>query len=277
MLKTVLRTMGSGMGAYGTLLMLTLAAASAQSAEIIRIVGQDPKVLETPDTQVDGKDGQLLKWRQILRSEDGSFEAGIGSMQKHSEAFESFHADQFLFALEGSVRLTSADGSVLNVAAGDALFIPKGWKGKWDTNGFKDVYVIYDPKNPAAPSKEHPSAQRSPKKISSTDNLALSTPDVQQHDVFKYRVLGKSVDGRFRTGLSSMKSTRNLESGSDVDEVLIMVEGSETFTSSDGTVIKSVPGDVVFMPKGWKGHYSTEGYQEIYVIYGPECMAQNNC
>lgn len=277
MLETIQRTVQSGMRTYAMLLMLALVAASAQGAHIVRIAGQDPSALATPDTEVKGHDGQVVKRREILRSADAAFEAGIASMQVYHEAVESHPVDEFIFALEGQAKLTSADGSVLEVVTGDAIFIPRGWQGKWETQGFREVFVRYESKTSPTTIKEHAAEARYPRKISSTDNLALTTADVKAHDVFRYRVLGKSADEDFRAGFTAMKATRSLQTGSDVDEVLIMLEGSETFTSPDGSIVKTVPGDVVFMPKGWKGHYSTEGYQEIYVIYGPECMAQNNC
>ena len=40
-----------------------------------------------------------------------------------------------MFFLEGSVTLTSADGSVITVNAGEAVTIPKEWMGQWETKG----------------------------------------------------------------------------------------------------------------------------------------------
>jgi uncharacterized cupin superfamily protein len=34
--------------------------------------------------------------------------------------------------LAGRARLTNADGSSVELAAGDALTLPKGWSGRWD-------------------------------------------------------------------------------------------------------------------------------------------------
>lgn len=264
-------------GTWALLLASLLLSSLGQAAQIVRISGKDPNVLTTPDVKTEEKDGQIVKRRQMSQSADKAFQSGICSMQIYNEDIASYPVDEFIFALEGKAKLTSADGTVLEVTSGDALFIPKGWNGRWETNGFKEVYVIYSPEKPVEPANGSAATAPHPRKISSTDNLALTTADVKTHDIFKYRVLGKSADGNFRAGFSSMRSKRGMETGSDVDEVLIMVDGSETFTSPDGSVVKTIPGDVAFMPKGWKGHYSTEGYQEIYVIYGPECMVQNNC
>ena len=46
------------------------------------------------------------------------------------------------------VTLTSEDGTVLEINAGDAVIIPKEWQGVWDTDGYTKIYVIYSPDEP---------------------------------------------------------------------------------------------------------------------------------
>jgi uncharacterized cupin superfamily protein len=48
-----------------------------------------------------------------------------------------------MYFIEGGVKLTSADGTVLEVKAGEGAAIPKGWKGHWSTQGYKKYYVTY--------------------------------------------------------------------------------------------------------------------------------------
>jgi len=38
------------------------------------------------------------------------------------------------------VKVTAAS------AAGEAVLIPKGWKGRWTTPGYSKYYVVYDTK-----------------------------------------------------------------------------------------------------------------------------------
>ena len=49
-----------------------------------------------------------------------------------------------MFFIEGSIKLTSLDGTVLQVGAGEGVAIPRGWKGHWSTQGYKKYYVTYD-------------------------------------------------------------------------------------------------------------------------------------
>jgi uncharacterized cupin superfamily protein len=48
-----------------------------------------------------------------------------------------------MYFLEGGVTLTSSDGTRLEIVAGDAVMIPKEWRGVWDTKGYLKIYVIH--------------------------------------------------------------------------------------------------------------------------------------
>jgi len=50
--------------------------------------------------------------------------------------------------LEGGVTLTSSDGTVTRIDAGDSVVIPADWTGIWDTDGYTKIYVIYSPDKP---------------------------------------------------------------------------------------------------------------------------------
>ena len=54
-----------------------------------------------------------------------------------------YGVDEFMYFLEGSVTLTSSDGTEVHVTAGDAITIPKEWTGTWETEGYRKLWVIY--------------------------------------------------------------------------------------------------------------------------------------
>ena len=56
---------------------------------------------------------------------------------------QAYGVDEFMYFVEGGVTLTSSDGTVTEIRAGDAVTIPKEWTGVWDTNGYKKIWVIY--------------------------------------------------------------------------------------------------------------------------------------
>jgi uncharacterized cupin superfamily protein len=80
----------------------------------------------------------------LARSKDGRVESGLYEAGPSEQDIESYPQDEFMFFIEGSVRLTSSDGAVLEVRAGEGAAIPKGWRGHWSTRGYKKYYVTYD-------------------------------------------------------------------------------------------------------------------------------------
>lgn len=86
---------------------------------------------------------------EVFRNEDGKFDAGMyRSGPVRATISEPYGVNEFMYFLEGGVTLTSADGHVLKVNAGDAVVIPRNWTGVWDTTGYTKIYVIYSPDKP---------------------------------------------------------------------------------------------------------------------------------
>ena len=79
-----------------------------------------------------------------LLSSDKKFASGMyRSGKSYFEATDPYGVDEFMYFLEGSVKLTSSDGSVQTIHAGEAVTIPKEWTGIWDTEGYTKIWVIY--------------------------------------------------------------------------------------------------------------------------------------
>lgn len=79
----------------------------------------------------------------LLRSKDRKVEMGLYEAGPSEQDIDSYEDDEFMFFIDGGVTLTSADGAVLEVHAGEGVAMPKGWKGHWSTKGYKKYYVIY--------------------------------------------------------------------------------------------------------------------------------------
>jgi uncharacterized cupin superfamily protein len=102
------------------------------------------KIFERPDAVTRSRGGNTIQDVTSLLSSDGKFASGMYKSGKvRFEATEPYGVDEFMYFLEGSVRLTSADGSVLEVNAGEAVTIPKEWTGVWNTDGYTKIWVIY--------------------------------------------------------------------------------------------------------------------------------------
>jgi uncharacterized cupin superfamily protein len=79
----------------------------------------------------------------MFKSNDERFSSGMFSSSAGHVQFDSYRADEFCYIISGEATLTAADGTVTKLEAGDAITIPKGWKGKWTTGGYTKFFVSY--------------------------------------------------------------------------------------------------------------------------------------
>ena len=89
-------------------------------------------------------DGHTTLDVTTLLASDGKFASWMYKSGKtRSEINEPYGVDEFMFFLEGGVTLTSSDGTVTEIGAGEGVTIPKEWTGIWDTDGYTKIWVIY--------------------------------------------------------------------------------------------------------------------------------------
>ena len=99
---------------------------------------------DDPSTIITDVEGEKILDFTSLKSSDGNFASGMYKAGPQTlDITEPYGVDEFMFFLEGSVTLTSADGSVTTVNAGEAVTIPKEWMGRWETAGYRKIWVIY--------------------------------------------------------------------------------------------------------------------------------------
>ena len=86
---------------------------------------------------------------EVFLSSDKMFDAGMYRSGKvRFDINEPYGVDEYMHFLEGGVTLTSSDGTVTEIMAGDSVVIPKEWTGVWETDGYMKIYVIYSPDAP---------------------------------------------------------------------------------------------------------------------------------
>ena len=79
-----------------------------------------------------------------LLSSDGKFASGMYRSGKTRLLIEEpYGVDEFMYFLEGGIRLISADGTVQTIDAGEAVTVPKEWTGTFETEGYSKIWVIY--------------------------------------------------------------------------------------------------------------------------------------
>jgi uncharacterized cupin superfamily protein len=95
-------------------------------------------------SRTEHEDGHVTLDVTTLLSSDGKFASGMyRSGKTRSEITEPYGVDEFMYFLEGSVTLTSSDGTVHTIEAGEGVTIPKEWTGIWETEGYTKIWVIY--------------------------------------------------------------------------------------------------------------------------------------
>ena len=126
------------MGASALVIAETVHPAKLSTADLTGKAFNNPNTIitETPN-------GNILDITS-LKSSDGKFASGMYKAGKSRfEITEPYGVDEFMFFLEGSVTLTSDDGSQMTINAGEAVTIPKEWTGVWETEGYRKLWVIY--------------------------------------------------------------------------------------------------------------------------------------
>lgn len=126
--------------------MIIATDASAQALQPVKISPADAAgpVFQRPGVLVEGQAGDATRDFEMLRSGDKALSAGIYEAGPSRIESAAYPVDEFMYFLKGGVTLTSKDGTVTQIAAGDAVTLPKGWAGTWDTKGYTKYYVIYD-------------------------------------------------------------------------------------------------------------------------------------
>jgi uncharacterized cupin superfamily protein len=97
-----------------------------------------------PDAKKSERNGNINL--EVIRSGDKKMFGGLYKSGPSKFKTDGYGHDEFMYFLEGSVTLTSEDGTVQQIVAGDSASIPKGWKGTWDSPGYVKYYVIYEDK-----------------------------------------------------------------------------------------------------------------------------------
>ena len=86
---------------------------------------------------------------EVFLSKDRQFDAGMYRSGKlRAEIRTPYGVNEYMHFLDGGVTLTSSDGTVTEVRAGDSVVIPAEWTGVWDTECYTKIYVIYSPGGP---------------------------------------------------------------------------------------------------------------------------------
>lgn len=106
-------------------------------------------IFQRPNSTSHERNGNKTQDTITLMTADKKFETGMyksGPSHFERKGDKTYGVDEFMYFIDGSVTLTSLDGTVVTAHAGEAVTIPHDWQGTWDTKGYTKFYAIYAPK-----------------------------------------------------------------------------------------------------------------------------------
>ena len=79
----------------------------------------------------------------LFTSADGRVEIGVWECTPGSFTADRSQSSEFCHFISGKIEMTHADGSKVQLGAGDAIALPLGWKGEWRViEQVRKLYVI---------------------------------------------------------------------------------------------------------------------------------------
>ena len=79
----------------------------------------------------------------LFASADGKVEIGVWECTPGRFTADRSQSSEFCHFISGKIEMTHADGSKVQLGAGDAIALPLGWKGEWRViEQVRKLYVI---------------------------------------------------------------------------------------------------------------------------------------
>jgi uncharacterized cupin superfamily protein len=196
----------------------------------------------------------------LLDDKDTGLAVGIWQCSPITARMGPWSTNEVMLLVEGSVTIDHADGSTLDVVAGEAFFIPKGTVCAWRQAGLlKKFFVIHDDASGRAAADA--GALRARKialdgELSPTDGpdpslLSGAVPTCREAVAFT------DLTGQLTAGVWSATPYRRKAVPSPRHELMHVLEGSMTLFDNAGREETFTAGDTVFVPKGATAGWSS--------------------
>lgn len=115
--------------------MIDLTTFSALSGMDLGALADKPTTL-TP--------GQQEAAQSLWTSPDGAVDIGLWECNPGRFTADRSEAAEFCYFLAGRIVMTHLDGSKKELGPGDAIMLPRGWKGEWEIlEHTRKIYVFY--------------------------------------------------------------------------------------------------------------------------------------
>ncbi|MFD1880602.1 cupin domain-containing protein [Paracoccus pacificus] len=88
--------------------------------------------------------GQKEAAKSLYTTPDGKLDIGIWEATPGRFTADRSQAAEFCHFLQGRIVMTHLDGTRVTLGPGDAIMLPRGWKGTWEIlEQTRKIYVIY--------------------------------------------------------------------------------------------------------------------------------------
>jgi uncharacterized cupin superfamily protein len=131
-------------------LCMTSASAGAETLHPIKASKQElaGPVFDRTDAVHESEDGNDTVDVNTFTSGDKAFQTGVfksGPVREEIRSAPGYPYTELLVFLSGGAKFTSSDGNVVEAGPGEAITLPKGWTGVFESNGYTKLYAVYDP------------------------------------------------------------------------------------------------------------------------------------
>ena len=87
--------------------------------------------------------GQKEAATSLWQSPDGALDIGVWECTAGSFTADRSAAAEFCYFLQGKIVMTHLDGTRRELGPGDAIMLPRGWKGTWEIlEHTRKIYVF---------------------------------------------------------------------------------------------------------------------------------------
>ncbi|MCP4336158.1 MAG: DUF861 domain-containing protein [Gammaproteobacteria bacterium] len=199
---------------------------------------------------------------------------GVWTTTTMQEAFGPYPGDEFMWVLEGQVRMVDGEGNQTLVEQGETFCIRNAIPISWKQEGFlRKFYMTYADPNASTP--EITSAEggvrllraveleHDMQKMESTEPLVIVGEKPLQHD----NILFTNDAGNMFVGMWDSTAFDSKMRPFPWHEMVQLLEGQVTITEADGSEQQFEAGDAFFIPMGTVCKWQTSGYvKKFYSI-----------
>ncbi len=209
-----------------------------------------------------------------LDDADNGLMVGVWACSPMTGRMGPWSTNEVMILLEGAVTIDHADGSQLDVTAGDAFFIPKGTVCSWRQEGdLKKFFVIHSDSSGRVPEtaqslrarKIDPASPLLP--TDGPDEALLESPPPRCHEAIAFTYL----TGQLTAGVWSATPYRRAAYPFPRHEMMHILEGTVTLLDDAGRTETFVRGDTCFVPKGAVvGWSSATPVRKLFCSFTPD-------